>query len=253
MKSTLIAGGLLALLACLSAKPLDAGTIVDFEDVDLTGQPYQFSPALNGISIESNSAWGATHAVSRKLTLTDVNSYWANGDDTVVTSGGADGSQKWFAAYNFNPGDVIFVAPASTIIESVSINNTALVDHTVRNGLFQSRAFLPSDFLRVRFMGLNASNQPIGSFTQWIDLANYGTSLFVLSQWTTVDLSQLNSNRIAYEIQGSDNHPEFGLNTPAYLALDNIRLSSIPEPSSLCLFALACLLSTGPSFRSRPR
>lgn len=244
---------LAAWLTCYSARSLQAGSIVDFEDVDLAGQQYQFSPTLNGISIQSNSPWGATHAVSRKQTLTDIQTYWANGDDTVVSTGGANGSQQWFAAYNFSPGDVIFVAPAATTIASVSINNTALVDHTVRNGLFQARAFQPNDFLRVRFLGMNPANQPSGLFTQWIDLASYGTSLYVLSQWTTVDLTPLDTNRIAMEIQGSDMHPQFGLNTPAYLAVDNLRLSNIPEPSSLSLLLVACGLGLTRGNRSRQR
>lgn len=236
---------------CVSERHAIAGYLVDFEDINLAGQQYQFSPALNGISIETTSPWGATYAVSRKRILENVNTYWSNGDDTAVAGGGANDSQQWLAALNQNPGDMIFVAPASSVISSVDINNTFLVDYAVRNGLFQARAFQANDFLRARFLGMDSSNQLTGQFTQWIDLANYEKSLFVLTQWTTVNLLQLNSNRIAVEIEGSDNHPKFGLNTPAYLAFDNFQLTGIPEPTSLWLVTVVGLFCVSRSARSR--
>ncbi len=208
-----------------------------FESVSLPPEQYLRITSLPNIAVQTvASNWDV--AVSRKQAMDDVFTYWANGDYTVVEGGGADSSQQWLAAFNFTPGDVVFVAPNDSTFESVAINNVSVVDYTVRNGLYAARAFQSGDFLRVRFLGLDANNSPTGLATTWFDLARFTNSLFVRSDWTTVDLAILNANRIAFEIEGSDNHPTFGLNTPSYLAMDNLAISVVPEPSSLFLLGV---------------
>lgn len=216
-----------------------ANYVVDFENIALPAEQYLMNPTLNGISIESTAPWGSQYYVSEKRLMTDPNFYWTNGDDSAVAAGGADASQQWLAAFNFSPGDAVFVVPDPLKIRSVRINNVGVVDHAVRHGLHQARAFIPGDFLRVRFLGFTAANQPSGLLTQWIDLARYENSLVVLSDWTTVDLTSLNTNRLGIEIEGSDIDRVFGLNTPTYLALDNFEVSGVPEPSSLLMVVFA--------------
>ena len=64
---------------------------------------------------------------------------------------------------------------------------------------------------------------------------------FILSQWTTMDLSPLGSpTRLAFSLSSSDNGP-FGMNTPAYFALDNLAVTSVPEPGTLVLTGLGGL------------
>lgn len=216
----------------LTFTALKADYTVDFESVALPPEQYLPSATIEGLTIESTAPWGASYSVSSKTSLQNVNLYWQNGDDSVVSSGGANQSEQWLAAYNFTVGDFILAAPQSTVVSSITINNTALVGHTVVNGLFQASSFTQGDFLRVRFIALNASNQTIGT-TNWYDLAIHDGNLWLMSQWTTIDLSSLQSNRITFEFAGSDVDPLFGLNTPSYLAIDNVVIDEVTQPASV--------------------
>lgn len=216
----------------LAVAPLRADYTVDFESVALPPTQYLPSAPVQGLTVDSASPWGASYAVSRKTSLENVNLYWQNGDDSVVTIGGADQSEQWLAAYSFSPGDFILVAPQSTVISSITINNTAVVMHAVTNGLFQASPFAQDDFLKVRFIGLNENNQATNS-TNWYDLAVHDGTLWLMSQWTTIDLSSLHSNRITFELSGSDIDPNSFLNTPSYLAIDNVAIDELTQPASV--------------------
>jgi hypothetical protein len=60
---------------------------------------------------------------------------------------------------------------------------------------------------------------------------------FILDQWQTVDLSPLAGARSVGLTFESTDVGDFGFNTPTYLAMDNIRLSAVPEPSGRGLIA----------------
>ncbi len=254
-----------AILIITSDSKSNAATLVDFEESYNPGLPenyaYGFAPIspLSGpISLETTGFLG--YSVSSKSAFSGVgpaNDYFLNGDDTVSANGqGANGSNTWFSAYNFSLGDTIFSLPNDMRFGSVSINNVALLPHTIANGLAGiTNPFDPngSDFLRVRFVGLNGSNSATGQ-SSWIDLANFGNANdlsdnFVLSNWMSVDLSSLNTNRLAFEFNGSD-VGAFGLNTPTYLALDNFNVTAVPEPGSIGVLSLAMTLGI---WRSRRR
>ena len=223
----------------LMTAPAPGNLIVDFEDVVLPGEQYVYSAPLNVIAIESASPWGAYYGVSSKLAFSNVDLYWDNGDDTVVSAGGSGGSSNWLVAMSFEAGEAIFVAPSGMIFTSVEINNVDLLDHVANFGLYQSSAFQPGDYLRVRLLAFDQNNQPTGAATDWIDLATHDGTLNVLDTWTTIDLTPLNASRLGFEFVGTDNHPQWGLNSPTYLAFDNFVLQTIPQPSPPTLVASA--------------
>ena len=115
------------------------------------------------------------------------------------------------------------------------------------------------DFLRVTFTGFDAEDgtgATVGSITRYLadfradksdnpDAGVFSGADYVLDQWLQVDFSGLAGARsITFGIEGSDVGP-FGLNTPAYVAIDTLSLSSaaaVPEPSSLLLVAVGTVL-----------
>lgn len=103
-----------------------------------------------------------------------------------------------------------------------------------------------NDFLRVTFTGYDApgaTGNPTGSLIRYladyrnnqsdnVDAGLFGGADYVLAGWLAVDLSELGSARsIGLTLEGSDVGP-LGLNTPAFLAIDNLRITVIPEPST---------------------
>jgi len=65
----------------------------------------------------------------------------------------------------------------------------------------------------------------------------------ILATWAWFDLASLGTvDRIEFSFDGSDRHPTFGLNTPAYFAMDNLTVSAVPEPATVTLLAVAALV-----------
>ena len=84
-----------------------------------------------------------------------------------------------------------------------------------------------------------------------------------LTAWTKVDLSSLaGAQSLEFAIVGADpnlfpnQYGLYGLNTPTYLAMDNLDLSPavVPEPSTLALLGLGlAALAARKAVRSRRR
>ena len=98
------------------------------------------------------------------------------------------------------------------------------------NPPFVSGPFGEDDFLRLGITGLDASDTPTGS----VDfLLADGTD--IVDAWTWVDLTGL-GEVVALEFAlSSSDVGAFGMNTPAYFAMDDLTV--VPLPASVVLFA----------------
>ena len=66
-----------------------------------------------------------------------------------------------------------------------------------------------------------------------------GTS--IVRDWIEIDFEGTaieNANMIGVEFRSTDTGM-FGINTPTYVAIDNLTLTAIPEPSSIALVMLS--------------
>ncbi|MCU0714163.1 MAG: DUF4465 domain-containing protein [Pirellula sp.] len=160
---------------------------------------------------------------------------------------GAGGSNNYAVA--FSGSRTFFNLPTNTLLSSVAVNNTTYAALSMRDGdrfakKFGGASGNDADFFRVTFNGfdnLNGLGSSVGSVT--VDLADFtfaDNSLdYILSTWRTVDLSSIaNARSVRLSWSSSDVGP-FGINTPTYVALDNLALSAVPEPSSLALLGIA--------------
>ena len=99
------------------------------------------------------------------------------------------------------------------------------------------------DFFRVSlngFDGLNGLGNSVGAVT--VDLADFtfanNSQDYILSSWLNVDLSSIANARSVSLSWSSSDVGAFGINTPTYVALDNLTLTAVPEPSSLALLGM---------------
>jgi hypothetical protein len=248
----------------------EAQTTVDFEglgeqlgsDSAYRGEDEagQFSSApltfRNNYNPTFDSWNGAAYSNRTSWTLGGASGFeeFQFGNDTVVASPsggsgtGAGGSATWGVFFGFAPNEARFeIAPGSRL-DSFWINNTRTTAHVIENGNSSATAFGSGDFFEVIFNSIEvelvdgmevvtvlASSEPI-------TLAEDDS---VLRDWTLVDLAGSNiadARMIGLEFRSSD-VGMFGINTPTYVAIDDITLVAVPEPSAIPLLVLVGLIS----------
>lgn len=169
---------------------------------------------------------------------------YTDDNDTVSLSGdGAFGSQTWAVAFGAGVDDSfssVMEAPDGTFFESLHVNNTRTTDHVIRNGNDFTNAFgsrNQDELFTVRFFDLS-TGEASGFVEQIMASYDRGTdSLSILDNWTRVDLTQLDrATRIGIDFTSTD-IGTFGINTPAYAAIDSITVTAVPEPSALVFLA----------------
>ena len=106
-----------------------------------------------------------------------------------------------------------------------------------------SHKFGPGDYflLDVKgYTGAEGTGKQVGEVDFY--LANFlGSNSYIINTWQTLDLSSLaGAESLQFGLSSSDNDPIYGMNTPAYFAIDNLVLggNAVPEPGSLIMMAL---------------
>jgi len=168
---------------------------------------------------------------------------------------GAGGSANYGVAFGFPGGSgfpadpITITAPANQYATSMQITNTTYAALSMLNGDSFAKKFGGAsgndpDFFLLTITGRNAQNQTTGTVDFY--LADYrftnNSQDYIVSQWTTVDLSSLGSatTTLSFSLSSSD-VGSFGMNTPAYFAADNIVFTPVPEPASVGLVAVGAL------------
>ena len=161
---------------------------------------------------------------------------------------GADESANYAVGFNTNPGKSTIVLPSSETIQSIKITNTTYAALSMQHGDAFAKKFGGDsgddpDFLKLTVTGRQGG--PEGKVLGNIDsyLADFrfmdNSQDFILDEWVTVDLSSLfGSDTLTFAIESTD-VGTFGINTPTYFALDDIRTTVVPEPQGFLLILVA--------------
>lgn len=259
------------MLATLGFASAASAETVTFEG--LLDQPGTFYNGLVGVR-----GWTVGDVTfDNQLTVSDFGSFWngwsySNVVDTTTpgflnqyasaTGGGSDGlggvdvGGTYAVAFGSN---AFFDFATPTIVQSADVANTTFASLSLRTGdqfakRFGGESGNDPDFFRATLTGFDdvgRGGSPTGSVT--IDLADFTSddnSLdFILDQWLNVDLRSLGVVRSIGVTFASSDVGRFGINTPTYLALDNLQITAVPEPGSLAL--LASLAGVGLLVRRR--
>ena len=253
--------------------PISAQQLVDFEDVLLpsqstTGTGFFFDGHGPNASLAAASDPGALFSggVSFQTEQFGPGFSVSNVNDTVtqtfdnqfssITGTGFGGSGNFATAF----GEAIFNLPENQVIDSLQITNTTPTALIIENGNTFATAFggisgNAPDFFSVTFNGfsdIDANGTLTGS--QEFVLADFrfdDNSLdFIVDEFEFLDLSSLgNARSVQLEFESTD-VGVFGINTPTFIAFDNIQLlaTAVPEPSSAAVLAM---FGAGVCFRRR--
>lgn len=144
---------------------------------------------------------------------------------SVYTAGGSAGSSNfavaYYEAYTSTPATMSFAAGKELVIRSADVCNSTYAALAIVNGSDFSRKFASGDWYKVIFTGYTAAGDCTGTVDFYA--ADYrGSSPFVCSGWTAVDLSALGAvNRVEITMESTDTG-SFGINTPCYICIDNV-------------------------------
>lgn len=231
---------------------------IDFEDVPLASNSF-YNGSDNAGGFTSGSAFFNNNFTDFGGGFTG----WTGWSVSSVTDPTTPGFGNQYAAY---PGSgsggssnygVLFASPwdeasitfsGGESLKSIDISNTTYAALSMKDGDAFAKKFggitgNDPDYFGWTITGTDASNKVIGSIDVY--LADYrfaNNSLdYIVSQWITVDLSSLaDAVRLDFTPFSSD-IGQFGINTPTYLAADNIVF--VPEVSTLALCGLGSVIS----------
>ena len=143
-----------------------------------------------------------------------------------------NGSNKFALFYPSFSGDVFasFPAQESHVVQSIDLCNSTYTALSMKNGDAYSKKFggvagTDQDWFKVTVNGYDVNGLKVGSVSCY--LADYQSSEsskdYILNKWTSFDLTSLGKiNKLSFEFSSSDTG-KYGINTPTYLCLDNIR------------------------------
>jgi hypothetical protein len=222
------------LACCVAAVPARAEVVLDFADLTVpisgyfNGDPGTLSPGqsvstpwtsagvsfANMFGIDSYGGFNYEYwygfAYSNVVNTTDP----AFENQYASYPGGGYQSSTYAVAYD---DGATIALPVATTVAGMRIANSTYAALTMRNGKLAGATTGTATFYLADLRG--ASPPGILATWAWFDLTTLGT----------VDT-------IEFTFDGSD-QGTFGLNTPAYFAMDDLTVTAVPEPATWALLA----------------
>ncbi|ATG88541.1 DUF4465 domain-containing protein [Methylomonas koyamae] len=158
-------------------------------------------------------------------------------------SGANFGVGNFGVAYNYNPGDAAISFDSPVAAQGFYVTNTTYTALSMLNGDSFAKKFggasgNDADWLKLSISGWNGSTET-GSVDYYLADYRFGNNAldYVVNSWQWVDLSSLGSiTGLKFAITSSD-VGQFGMNTPAYFAMDDLSVTAVPLPAAFWLMA----------------
>ena len=242
--------------------PAFAG-VITFEDKTIytssgaNGSYYNGNPGTNATNsdgwssggVQFNNSYNGTFDFWSGFAYSNVANSTTAGftNQYAAFPGGGSVSSQYAVAFNFGQGDSIISFAAPVIVNSADFANTTYTALSMRDGDAFSKKFGGNsgndlDFLRLDVYGYLGG---VNTGTSSLYLADYQFSNngldFILNGWTTQNLAGLGVvDSLQFDLVSTD-VGAFGTNTPTYFALDNLTITSVPEPTSVAMISLAAI------------
>ncbi len=210
---------------------------VDFESLTLGSTAYwngaEGTGEFNSSNVKFGNNYNATYgswdgfAYSQKSDIVTSSS-----DNQYSVFDGANGTNKFAMYYPPYGADAFasFQAGLEYTVKSASICNSTYAALTIKNGNSYSKKFggatgNDKDWFKMTAIGFNAAGDSVKSVDFY--LADYrsddNSKDYIVDKWTTVDLSSLGKiNKLTFRFTSTDTG-DWGINTPTYVCLDNIK------------------------------
>ena len=156
--------------------------------------------------------------------------FYADRQYSAITGGGAQSSPNYAVAFQgFDP--LTIPMPQATKITGMYVTNTtyaylAMLDGNPFAKKFGGTLGNDPDWFKLSITGLDSNGQATGSTDFY--LADFrSSSKYIVNGWNWIDLSGLGKNvrTLEFNLSSTDNGT-FGMNTPAYFAIDNFTYTA---------------------------
>ena len=241
----------IVIAAVLAVSGLVQATVINFDSKNPAGGFYN----PGGVGDSSWTDGGATFSMPQPFdgtywegfTYSDVNDtstvgagnqYAVYGDGLDYSDSGVYGVAYAAASSGFGSIPVISFGSAKTV-NGFFANNTSYAALDMINGSGFSKAFTTNDWFKLTVEGKSSGGTSQGSVDFFLaDFAGYSDGEnkddYMTTDWAWVDLSSLGNDVSSLEFSlSSSDVGGFGMNTPAYFAMDNMDV--IPEPGTATL------------------
>jgi hypothetical protein len=162
---------------------------------------------------------------------------------SAITGKGVNGSANYAVAFTsawFQPAQTYNGVASGNYAQTVAgfyATNTTYAYLSMLNGDSFAKAFAAGDWFLLTVYGLDANYEKSGSSVGFY-LADFrpGTGNgYILKDWTWVDLTGLGPvYGLEFELTSSDTG-SYGMNTPAYFAMDDLTTAPVPIPGVVWL------------------
>jgi len=184
-----------------------------------------------------NTDWGSWSGFAYS-NMTDTTTAGYGNQYSASVGGGVNASLNYAVGYTGTGGsDVIFGVPQTvtgTYVTNTTYVALSLLDGDDFTGKFGGGSGDDPDWLKLTISGFGAADEATGSVDFY--LADYrfadNSQDYVLDRWTWIDLSGLGTvSRLQFVLSSSD-VGNWGMNTPAYFAMDNLNGPAPVVPSA---------------------
>lgn len=258
MKSTpiaVVAWGFV--IACFASNALGA-TIIDFESFVLGSQSNLAASSANPAPLVESDvsfprSWSTEFdccpggwAVSNQTDQSTPGLPSSYAAYASLSQGGGYQSAQFAVASNFARGEATVLFPTPATVQGMYVTNTTYGYLAVAEGNdgagFVKGPFGTGDWFRLDVIGIDSSGAETGRVPFFLaDFRNGAAD--VIRDWTWLDLTPLGDAvaRLEFEMDSTDSGM-FGMNTPAFFAVDQLTFSVVPEPTTGGLVALGAAL-----------
>jgi hypothetical protein len=246
-------GRMMSLILAFTFASTAGADIANFDDLSLAPESYwNGSDGSGGFASGSayfnnnyDSTYGSWDGFSYS-NITDTTSSGWTAQYNAITGKGQNGSANYGIGYVGWTEPPTITLDTAGVIDGLYVTNNNYAYYSMLNGDAFAKKFGggssdDEDWFLLTITGKDVTDVITGTVEFYLadyQFADNGMD-YIVDNWRFVDLTGLGVVKsMEFGLSSSDTHPQYGMNTPAYFALDTI----IPEPTTMALLALGGIL-----------